>query len=141
MKHWFAKRHHAGSYMSMDTLEASERRPEEPSALSLFDDPLWGGESSSSESEGIASGPDKTNKKSWSSTSANKPHGIAPSKPLLLGFLDLASRLRRSWVIASDLVRWCSDGILPFSDLWNSDCIPARYKQRFWKIPKSFERR
>lgn len=42
---------------------------------------------------------------------------VMPSKITLLGFVYLALRLLRSWVLPSDLVRWCWRGKIPFVNL------------------------
>lgn len=131
MKKWFSRRHHAGTFVSTDPFggEVSERNNLKKS---LFD-----GDSDYADSDDDCSSssddPDKN--------SIEKAAGLALSKPLLLGFLYLACRQLRSCVISADLVRWCADGVLPFNNLWESNCIPSEYKIRFSKVPKSFERR
>eukprot|EP01036_Dinobryon_divergens_P033633 gene33633-43469_t len=47
-----------------------------------------------------------------------KCHPVPLSKSLLLGFIYLTFRLQRSWVIPSDIVRWCESGLIPYSTLY-----------------------
>ncbi len=55
---------------------------------------------------------------------------IPPSRQLLLGFMYLACRLLKSYVIPGDFVRWSSEGILPICNLWGSSCIPESLKDK-----------
>ena len=48
----------------------------------------------------------------------NNTHPLHPSKPLLLGFVYLALRQLRTWVIPADIVRWCQQGLIPYNNLW-----------------------
>ena len=44
---------------------------------------------------------------------------LPPSGTLLLGFLYFACRILRLWITPVDLVKWCSQGVLPYYRLLN----------------------
>lgn len=144
MRLWFSRSSHAGAYGSTETMEVA-RRPKSRAAApdtpkkNLFDIGLdYFSESDTDDDctlDGTAT--DTTKERIVD----DKVAGLAPSKPLLLGFLYLACRKLRSWVIPADLVRWCQTGALPLSNLWESDCIPVAYRERFNSVPKSFEKK
>ena len=159
MKDWFSRQHKAGSYRSTDPLNSGGL----PMPCNSPNKTLFDVESASSSEKEDGDDDDynsdnnivdngwntarkvrKNNKRPRNSSltgAREKVVGLAPSKPLLLGFLYLACRHLRSWVIPADLVRWCADGVLPLNNLWESECIPAEYKKRFSSVPKSFEKR
>ena len=64
------------------------------------------------------------------STKAKDKILVPPSRQLLLGFLYLACRSLRSYVIPGDFVRWASEGALPICNLWGSSCIPDSLKDK-----------
>jgi hypothetical protein len=41
-----------------------------------------------------------------------------PSKQILLGLIYLALRLRKSWILPNDIVRWVCDGKIPYLNLY-----------------------
>ena len=51
------------------------------------------------------------------------PHPIFPTKHLIYGFVYLALRLERSWVVPGDLIRWIKAGRVVYSALW--EAIPS----------------
>ena len=49
------------------------------------------------------------------------------TKPLLLGFIALACRNLRSWILPCHLVQWSVDGLVPYLTLW--EALPDEIKQ------------
>ena len=144
MRLWFSRRSHAGTYGSNETLEMARRPKSRISApnspkMNLFDLGLDEFSETDTDDDRTLDGTatDTTKERN----DEDRVAGLAPSKPLLLGFLYLACRQLRSWVLPADLVRWCQTGALPLSNLWESDCIPLSYRERFNSVPKSFEKK
>lgn len=54
-------------------------------------------------------------------------HPAFPTKPLLLGFLDLIVRIHRLSCVPADIVRFCDRGLLPFHNLW--EALPESIRQ------------
>lgn len=142
MKNWFSRKQHSGTYLSNSGVDSS-------SSGAAKD--LTGNKRSAVRSLPFTNDSDDSansdNDTALKSTQKRKRANldpvdvVAPTKPLLLGFLYLAIRTMRSWVIPADLSRWCIDGILPIANLFDSGCIPQDYVERFKSVHKSFERK
>jgi hypothetical protein len=52
-----------------------------------------------------------------------------PSKPLLIGLIYLALRIRKSWILPSDIIRWICDGKIPYVTLFN--LLSDKQRQNF----------
>ncbi len=64
-----------------------------------------------------------------------------PSKALLLGFIYLACRMLRSWIIPGDIIRWCDHGLIPIVDIWDSNCVNIHLRERFNRVAGTKEMR
>lgn len=65
---------------------------------------------------------------------------VPPSKPLLLGFVNLACRIVRSWVIPGDIVRWCQNGALPILNLWKSPFLTDLDRSKLTEAGKAWRK-
>jgi hypothetical protein len=63
-----------------------------------------------------------------------------PSKPLILGFVNLACRILRTWVIPGDIVRWCQNGALPILNLWASPFLTDSDRAKLTEAGKAWRR-
>ena len=70
--------------------------------------------SSSSSTATSFSSSSSTNKGHHQDTTEDESKPVAPTKPLLLGFVYLGLRLQKSWIVPADIVRWCQVGGTPF---------------------------
>jgi hypothetical protein len=52
-----------------------------------------------------------------------------PSKPLLIAIVYLALRIRKSWILPNDIIRWICEGKIPYVTLFN--LIPEKQRQNF----------
>ena len=75
-------------------------------------------------------------------SAANK-HPLAPSLPLLLGFIYLACRQQRLPILVQDIVRLIYDGVIPYNNLWhNAKSLSAKWRRkvfskRAFKLPSA----
>ena len=59
---------------------------------------------------------------------SHHPVLLTPSRPLLLGLLNLSFRILRSWVTPHDLIRWSYDGIIPYDKAF--EYLPKHIQQQ-----------
>lgn len=154
MQTWFSRSHRDKVYNSTAALDRSQRKNNAGAgsvaslgeARLLFDGAAFSSASEETEGNNSESDDDKLRGHKPNNDTEKKKRnvradGLAPSKPLLLGFLYLACRQLRSWVIPADIVRWCATGVLPVVNLWASDCIPAAYRHRLDSLRACPEKR
>ena len=65
-----------------------------------------------------------------------KCHPLPLSKTLLISFVYLALRLKRTWILPSDLVRWIDNGLIPFTNLYG--ILPDSVKKGYITETASF---